>query len=346
MEAAPGTGQRATLAAPGPGTLLGLDAEERGGDEATVTRVYLTALQHPRPTRSLLLAQGVPGDAVDRSLGVLQARGLVRVHEDDEWEVLPPDVALPALASTLERRARNARAAAQELAHTYFQARAGTRPDTATQVLQSLDDIASATAEIVGSGQDVVRCFRAMSPVTRMVLEAPLHTHEQPSSGAGGTALPIQTVYDTEVLSVPGVVPFLQARARGGERFRLCASVPYSAVIVDEAAAVIDLSNHEPSGHGSLLVRSRPTVLGLVALHDMLWNLAAPLALTSAGEAAQQRDQSILALLAAGASDATIARQTGVSQRTVERRIRALMDQLGAGTRFQAGVQAARRGLL
>ena len=39
----------------------------------------------------------------------------------------------------------------------------------------------------------------------------------------------------------------------------------------------------------------------------------------------------ILSLLAAGAPDATIARQTGVSQRTVERRVRALMDQLGAG---------------
>jgi DNA-binding NarL/FixJ family response regulator len=35
-----------------------------------------------------------------------------------------------------------------------------------------------------------------------------------------------------------------------------------------------------------------------------------------------------------------------VSQRTVERRVRALMDQLGAGTRFQAGVQAGRRGLI
>jgi len=60
----------------------------------------------------------------------------------------------------------------------------------------------------------------------------------------------------------------------------------------------------------------------------------------------ERRDQMILALLAAGAPDATIARQAGVSQRTVERRVRALMDQLGAGTRFQAGVQAARRGMI
>jgi DNA-binding NarL/FixJ family response regulator len=60
----------------------------------------------------------------------------------------------------------------------------------------------------------------------------------------------------------------------------------------------------------------------------------------------ERRYQMHLARRAAGATDATIARQTGVSQRTVERRVRALMEQLGAGTRFQAGVQAAHRGMV
>jgi DNA-binding NarL/FixJ family response regulator len=87
-------------------------------------------------------------------------------------------------------------------------------------------------------------------------------------------------------------------------------------------------------------------VLALVALAEHLWVLGSPLHRAGSGSAAERRDQLILSLLAAGAPDATIARQTGVSQRTVERRVRALMDRLGAGTRFQAGVQAARRGLI
>ena len=87
-------------------------------------------------------------------------------------------------------------------------------------------------------------------------------------------------------------------------------------------------------------------ILALNALFDHLWTLGSPLHRVDSGSAAEQRDQLILSLLAAGAPDATIARQTGVSQRTVERRVRALMDQLGASTRFQAGVQAGRRGLL
>ena len=87
-------------------------------------------------------------------------------------------------------------------------------------------------------------------------------------------------------------------------------------------------------------------VRALSALADLFWDLGSPLPRTGGARSADTRDQTILALLAAGAPDATIARQTGVSQRTVERRVRALMDRLGAGTRFQAGVQAARRGLI
>ena len=56
------------------------------------------------------------------------------------------------------------------------------------------------------------------------------------------------------------------------------------------------------------------------------------------------RDQQLLALLAAGLTDQAIARKLGVALRTVERRVRRLMDGLGARTRFQAGLQAAARG--
>jgi DNA-binding NarL/FixJ family response regulator len=54
----------------------------------------------------------------------------------------------------------------------------------------------------------------------------------------------------------------------------------------------------------------------------------------------------VLELLQLGMKDETIARQLGVSLRTVRRRIAALMDDLGVDTRFQAGLEAARRGLI
>lgn len=54
-------------------------------------------------------------------------------------------------------------------------------------------------------------------------------------------------------------------------------------------------------------------------------------------------DREIVLLLAAGATDETIARRLGISARTVQRRVQALMTTLGVRTRFQAGVQAALR---
>jgi DNA-binding CsgD family transcriptional regulator len=316
--------------------------------EALVTRVYLAALQTPRPTRSLLVAQGMPAELVDRSLEILAGRGLARLHEGGQLEVMPPDIALPARAAGLERLARSTRAAAHELAQVYYQARSETGPPdgSTVRVLQSMDELAAATAEIVSAGTVQVRCFRALTPRTRALFGAPMHSHEDPTVGAGGTVLPHLAVYDTAVLGLDNALEILTARERAGERSRFTSNVPFAAVVVDDTAAVVDLTGFDATGHGSLLVRSRPFVRALAALADRLWELSSPLSHYTGARASDRRDQAILMLLAAGASDATIARQSGVSQRTVERRVRALMDQLGASTRFQAGVLAARRGLL
>lgn len=322
---------------------LDLDSSEA---EQTVTRVYLAVVQHPEPSRSLLLAQGMQAPLVDLALRLLADRGLLRVHPGGEVEVLPPDISLPALALAYERQAREARSAAHELAQVFFQARAASRGRDAgaIRLLDSMDEIAAATAEAVASGRERIRTFRTLSPRTRAVFASPLHSHEETSRGVGGTTLDYTTVYDTAVLEVDNVLEVLEARERGGERARFNSAVPFSAVIVDDTAAVVDLSEFDPSGFGSVVVRARPMVLALIALADQLWDSGSPLHRTAQG--GDRRDRTILALMAAGATDATIARQTGISQRTVERRVRALMDQLGAGTRFQAGVQAARRGLI
>lgn len=313
--------------------------------EGVITRVFLAALQHPDPTRTLLIAQGMKAPLIDHSLEVLASRGLIRVHPGGRIEVIPPDISLPALALDYERRARETRSAAHELAQVFFQARSASRtPDVGTvRILNSLDEIAAVTAEAVAAGTRQIRSFRSLSPRTRAIFASPLHSHEEPTRGVSGNQLDYTTVYDTEVLEIDGALEILEARERGGERFRLTSSVPFSAVIVDEAAAIVDVSAFDPSGFGSALIRARSMVLALIALSDHLWDLGSPLGV---GGMAERRDQMILALLAAGAPDATIARQAGVSQRTVERRVRALMDQLGAGTRFQAGVQAARRGMI
>ncbi len=59
---------------------------------------------------------------------------------------------------------------------------------------------------------------------------------------------------------------------------------------------------------------------------------------------AAQRE--ILCLLSTGLTDAAIASYLDISLRTTARRVADLMRQLDASSRFQAGVEAARRGWL
>ena len=54
----------------------------------------------------------------------------------------------------------------------------------------------------------------------------------------------------------------------------------------------------------------------------------------------------ILRLMAAGLTDEAIAGRLGISARSARRHIAAIMDALGAVSRFQAGAEAARRGWL
>ncbi|MCS5732357.1 helix-turn-helix domain-containing protein [Herbiconiux daphne] len=60
--------------------------------------------------------------------------------------------------------------------------------------------------------------------------------------------------------------------------------------------------------------------------------------------AATREEKAILALIATGMKDESIARQLGMSPRSLRRRSHELMVELGATNRFQAGAEAARRG--
>ncbi|MFE4605468.1 LuxR C-terminal-related transcriptional regulator, partial [Kitasatospora indigofera] len=62
--------------------------------------------------------------------------------------------------------------------------------------------------------------------------------------------------------------------------------------------------------------------------------------------APEGRHHEVLRLLAAGLTDAAISRKLEVSERTVRRLVAELIADLGAESRFQAGVHAARLGRL
>lgn len=127
--------------------------------------------------------------------------------------------------------------------------------------------------------------------------------------------------------------------------------VPLKMSVVDRKAALVPLTM-DAEGFEHALVLGPCTLLdALVGLFDALWSRGVPLDKALAGDVVSepswpQVDRDVLMLLTSGATDDAIARQLQVSVRTVRRRIATLMTALDARTRFQAGVQAQRRGLL
>jgi DNA-binding NarL/FixJ family response regulator len=96
-------------------------------------------------------------------------------------------------------------------------------------------------------------------------------------------------------------------------------------------------------------VREPGLVDQLTALFELVWTDALPLGAPTPEEAAAELspiDRHLLRLLADGLTDDAAGKRMGISARTVRRIMADLMDRLGAESRFEAGVQAARRGWL
>jgi DNA-binding CsgD family transcriptional regulator len=137
----------------------------------------------------------------------------------------------------------------------------------------------------------------------------------------------------------------LRTRARLGEQVRVISEVPTRMFVLGDSHAVLP----EPLGFADeprVHIRQRSVVAALTLWFEALWLRASPLPELEGGAGHLDSRRFLLEQLMAGATDEVIARKLGIGLRTVRRRIAELMVELGVDTRFQAGVEAVRRGWL
>ncbi|MFD0635260.1 hypothetical protein ACFQ9X_30695 [Catenulispora yoronensis] len=138
----------------------------------------------------------------------------------------------------------------------------------------------------------------------------------------------------------------LRDLADAGAQVRTVSHVPRAAVVFDGSQAVLlDPASTEP---GASCVRVEVVVRFLLDVFEHQWDAATPVDRGEPGyaEAADDLQQSIAELMARGFTDEVMARKLGMSVRTTRRHIAALMQDLGAVSRFQAGARAVRRQLV
>ncbi|MFL6118088.1 LuxR C-terminal-related transcriptional regulator [Actinophytocola sp.] len=131
-----------------------------------------------------------------------------------------------------------------------------------------------------------------------------------------------------------------------GEDARVLADHPVKLLIGDDRIALLVPEPARAGVEGALVVHASGLLQAFAGLFETLWTLGVPVSTATPATQLSDEDRKIITLMAAGLTDEAIARRLNLSRRTVVRRIAALLDRLGATTRFQAGVQAANRGWL
>jgi hypothetical protein len=160
-----------------------------------------------------------------------------------------------------------------------------------------------------------------------------------------GAGRPMRGLYPRDVIDDPRRLAYVRHWAGAGEEIRITHRLPPPMAVFGDEVAVVAAGSGPGGADGRILVRA-PGLVGLVAeLFERYWENAVPLRSTTVGVGRNERLE-ILEGLMLGSKDEALARQLGVSLRTVRRRVADLMDELGATTRFQAGMEAVRRGMV
>ncbi len=311
--------------------------------------VYVAMIRLGHPTLAGLVDQGLSESEVRLTADLLVSRGLIAPSGPDAWEVNPPDAALHRYAERMEHDARATRATASNLASLW---RLATQ-ETVPRVVEGLEligagpSLAMATRYLVERTEHKLWWAVGGSSVSRQLV------HPGPGQAPGVVIAPgtqVGILVDRPTLDLPGMLQELDRHVAFGHQVRVINRLAFTVVVSDDDTVLIDLSHLEPHGDVSFEATRPNIVAALLGWLTIVWGEAVPLAsiVDQSGRlhahSVDARDRRILALLANGLSDHVIARDLGISTRTVERRVRDLMNRLTATTRFQAGVQAARRG--
>ncbi|WP_412543613.1 helix-turn-helix domain-containing protein [Longispora sp. K20-0274] len=304
--------------------------------------VYLRLLAVPRADLpELAAALDLPGTRVGAALDALTDAGLVTrlAGEPARYVPAPPDLAIDALALRRQAALDGLRATARDLGREMVPAPPG-GPSGLVEVIEGDGAVLHQLARLqLGAQREV-----AIVDCPPYLLGQPQDNDEQRQVMRRGVRY--RAIYHAPVLQEPEKMRDVLDCVAAGEEARTLPTVELKMIIVDRAVAMIPLSLGETETHTRILVHPSPLLSTLITCFDLLWDRATPLAGGERDDGPGPRDRAVLALLAAGMKDRAVARALGVTERTVTRRITQLMARLGVRTRFQAALQAARRGWL
>lgn len=332
------------------------------GFSAQEETIYRSLLRNSAATADELASQhGLPAAMVAQACARLVELGVLKHDRSGSGFLVPRPAA--AIGQLIERREeellRQYRRASESrfiIAELELLAQAPESPDQADQAdqadqgverLTGLDEIRDRLEELAFFTRTSVFSIQPGGPQSRESLEA-----SRPLDQRGiRRGVEMRVIHEASVLDDEMNRVYLRELVMGGTKVRVTNQLPERMIIMDSQVAVVPIDPAN-SRRGALIVRNPGLVAGFLDLFHRAWQDAEDLPWLAEGSEQvptnkiSPQDKKILELLASGCTDETSARAVGVSVRHLRRTISRLMQELGANSRFEAGVEAARRGWL
>ena len=273
---------------------------------------------------------------VAASVERLEQLGFLTRTSDRPPRLLParPDVAIDALVAVRRAELDRVRAEARVML-SELRAQEQHRPENLVEVIVGQEAIAARFAQLLNGTE------KQLLVLDRPPYASGVEESDTTVRGLLREGVAVRGIYSPDSLDVPGGVDEAYSAADAGETSRVHPQVPMKLAVFDRMAALLPLSVDQLVD-SALVVHPCALLDALVEMFSLLWDQAVPVVPARM----DPLDARLMTLLAAGFKDDAIARQLTLSSRTVGRRVAELMENLGARTRFQAGIHAQRRRLL
>ncbi len=314
------------------------------GLDAATARLYLALLDvAPAALAEVGSAAELAGAELDRAYGALVDAGLASSADrgSDVVAPVPPTAGLEILARHRAAELDESRIAVGGAFDSFRRQRLAAYNDDLVEVVTG-DAVGPRIRQAWASARTLIRQFESPPYF-------PLAGATQDALATLARGVTQRVIYSRASLEHPGhLADVIEPCVKAGEQARVLPSVPVKLVIIDEAYALVSLSIKEADVHNTMLVVQPCGLLSaLIALFEQSWHNALPFhGRTTRPGGLAPADRRLLWLLASGATDEVIARELGISRRTLFRRLQILMAQLGAANRFQMALQAQRHGWL
>jgi DNA-binding CsgD family transcriptional regulator/DNA-binding transcriptional ArsR family regulator len=309
--------------------------------------LYIILVDNPSMSvRELCHRTGIEPDAAVATLVRLEDGGLISrlTGNPPLYTALPPEHALEVLLLARERDLHKVRTLTGQLTQRHREARRSRDSTALIEVVTGRDGVARCGQQLFKRAEREIRGIDAPP-----YAQASDGGRVSSASAMAGRNVRSRFIHARDTLSRPGVVARLEVDIMAGEEIRFLPEAPMKLIIADDQAALIPLLATPQVLDACILVRPSALLDALSALFESLWEQAQPYipgrpVAIGPNDVISDEERRIISLLAMGMSDEAISRQLGISHRTVQRRVQALLVRLGAASRFQAGVLAASRG--